>query len=232
MPDLVERLDAPRPAAAEQTITEPVAAWYVADILRGAPPPVNAAAGRIAFKTGTSYGYRDAWAIGFDRRTTIAVWLGRPDNGATPGLIGRVSAAPILFDAFARLGREIEPVLQPPHALVVRDTLSLPPPLRSLRPDEARSMEANAVAPLRIAYPPDGARIDLGLATRGSDPVSPLALKAQGGAPPLRWLVNGVPLGEADPRRQSAWTPDGAGFARVSVVDAAGRTDSVSVRLE
>ncbi len=232
VPDLVERLDAPLKPAAEQMIAEPVAAWYVADILRGAPPPANAAAGRIAFKTGTSYGYRDAWAIGFDRRTTIAVWLGRPDNGASPGLIGRVSAAPILFDAFARLGREIEIVKQPPNALVVRGPEGLPPPLRSLRAGQARTLEANALPPLKIAYPPDGARIDLGLTQRGSGEATPLALKAQGGAPPLTWLVNGKPVGEAQIRRQSSWTPDGAGFARVSVMDASGMTDSVSVRLE
>ena len=60
--------------------------------------------GRIAFKTGTSYGYRDAWAVGFDGRATIGVWVGRPDGAPVPGLVGRASAAPILFDAFARSG--------------------------------------------------------------------------------------------------------------------------------
>ncbi len=85
----------------------------MADTLRGAPPPDNALAGRIAFKTGTSYGYRDALAVGFDRRVTIAVWVGRPDGNAVPGLVGRVVAAPILFDAFARLGGEPDPVAMP-----------------------------------------------------------------------------------------------------------------------
>jgi membrane carboxypeptidase/penicillin-binding protein PbpC len=56
------------------------------------PPPLNAPPGRIAYKTGTSYGYRDAWAVGFDRKHTIGVWVGRPDNGAVPGLVGRVVA--------------------------------------------------------------------------------------------------------------------------------------------
>ena len=73
--------------------------------------------GRIAFKTGTSYGFRDALAIGFDRGTTIAVWVGRPDNGPTPGLIGRQAAAPILFDAFARLGRDVEIIRAPKGVL-------------------------------------------------------------------------------------------------------------------
>jgi penicillin-binding protein 1C len=48
----------------------------------------------------------------------------------------------------------------------------------------------------------------------------------------LTWIVNGTPLGSADIRRQSAWTPDGAGFARVSVIDAKGASDSVLIRLE
>ncbi len=107
-PPLIERLDGQPPVIGERRVTDPVAAYYVEDILRGAPPPANALKGRIAFKTGTSYGFRDALAIGFDRRTTIAVWVGRPDNGPTPGLIGREAAAPILFDAFERLGRSIE----------------------------------------------------------------------------------------------------------------------------
>ena len=105
-PPLIERLDGQPPVIGERRVTDPVAAYYIDDILRGAPPPANALKGRIAFKTGTSYGFRDALAIGFDRRTTIAVWVGRPDNGPTPGLIGREAAAPILFDAFERLGRE------------------------------------------------------------------------------------------------------------------------------
>jgi penicillin-binding protein 1C len=91
-------------------LVEPVAAWYVADTLLGAPPPLNAPPGRIAYKTGTSYGYRDAWAVGFDRKHTIGVWVGRPDNGAVPGLVGRVVAAPILFDAFARIGPRSAPL--------------------------------------------------------------------------------------------------------------------------
>ena len=70
----------------------------------GSPPPENGAAGRIAFKTGTSYGYRDAWSIGFDGKHTIGVWVGRPDGAPVPGLVGRTAAAPILFDAFARIG--------------------------------------------------------------------------------------------------------------------------------
>jgi penicillin-binding protein 1C len=57
-------------------------------------------------------------------------------------------------------------------------------------------------------------------------------LKALGGAPPFTWFVNGAPVGDAEIRRQSAWQPDGAGFARVTVTDAKGASDAVTVRLE
>ncbi|MHB2166409.1 penicillin-binding protein 1C [Alsobacter sp. R-9] len=212
-------------------ISEPVAAWYVYDVLRGAPPPANAPAGKLAFKTGTSYGYRDAWAVGFDRRYTVGVWVGRPDGAAVTGLVGRQVAAPLLFDAFARLGGEPEPI-PPPRDVLVATTAHLPPPLRQLRRDIPKTASLAAPA-LRIAFPPDGARVDLGLAAAAA---APLAMKALGGVPPLTWLVNGRPLAAADPvaaaRRQALWTPDGAGFARVSVVDALGATDSVTVRVE
>ena len=72
--------------------------------------------------------------------------------------------------------------------------------------------------------------IDLGLKDGERD--QPLALKALGGAPPFTWFVNGAPVGEAEIKRQSAWKPDGAGFAHVSVTDAKGTSDAVTVRLE
>ena len=65
-----------------------------------------------------------------------------------------------------------------------------------------------------------------------SAPDHALALKALGGAPPFTWFVNGAPVGAAEIRRQSAWKPDGAGFARVTVTDAKGASDAVTVRLE
>jgi penicillin-binding protein 1C len=211
-------------------VTDPVAAYYIADVLRGAAPPANSLSGRIAFKTGTSYGFRDALAVGFDRGTTIAVWVGRPDNGPTPGLIGRQAAAPILFDAFERLGRDVEIIKPPKGVLIATVSAALPPPLRHLRKDAPKIMAATETAALKIAFPPDGARIDLGLKAGARNSV--LALKALGGAPPFTWFVNGDPVSAADLRRQAAWKPDGAGFARVSVIDAKGASDAVVVRLE
>jgi len=231
MPDLIERLDGARQAPApERRISTTVASWYVSDILLGAPPPDSAPAGRIAFKTGTSYGHRDAFAIGFDRAHTVAVWFGRPDNGAVPGLVAREAAAPALFEAFARIGGKRETAPRPPEAIVARSR-NLPPPLRHLRKDAPKVISATRTGALQIAYPPDGARIALGFAPDGA-PKEPLALKVEGGVAPFRWIVNGNPVGDPQLRRQSRWSPDGPGFARVSVMDARGQGASVRVRLE
>jgi penicillin-binding protein 1C len=59
--------------------------------------------GKIAWKTGTSFGFRDAWAIGLNTEYVVAVWVGNADGEGRPGLTGITAAAPLLFDAFALL---------------------------------------------------------------------------------------------------------------------------------
>ena len=206
----------------------PDAAWYVGNILLGAPPPDNAPHGRIAFKTGTSYGYRDAWAIGFDGRMTVGVWVGRPDGASVPGLVGRASAAPILFEAFARSGSAPVALPRAPKGAIFAASNRLPPPLQRFGvsgPSEA------AEAP-RIMFPADGARLEI---AAGAQP-DPVALKISGGRGPLTVLVNGVPMGvpiiAAGGRGTLFFQPDGPGFVRLTVMDARGASDSVSVRLQ
>ena len=209
-------------------LMEPVAAWYVGSILLGTPPPENAPSGRIAFKTGTSYGYRDAWSVGFDGKRTIGVWVGRPDGAPVPGLVGRTAAAPILFDAFARSGKLPAPLPAAPPGVLFASNAKLPPPLQRFRPSGLASDAAEP--PLRILFPPNGARLELAASEHGG--IDPLALKMSGGAAPLTVLINGVPLGSAGPKRTVFFTPDGPGFVRLTVMDAKGAADSVMVRLQ
>ncbi|HZL38846.1 MAG TPA: penicillin-binding protein 1C [Pseudolabrys sp.] len=220
---LVEREVTAAPNA--RRLLDPVAAWYVGNILIGAPPPANAMPGRIAFKTGTSYGYRDAWAVGYDGRMTIGVWVGRADGAPVPGLVGRAAAAPILFDAFARSGNAPAPLAHAPKGVVFAATGKLPPPLQRFAPEGGVSAVAQ---PPRIMFPPDGARIEL----PKSGPAEPVALKIAGGAAPLTVMVNGVPLEAQGGRRTVFFAPDGPGFVRLTVMDARGASDSVSVRLQ
>jgi penicillin-binding protein 1C len=219
-------------AARSRRLMDPVAAWYVADVLRGTPPPENAPRGRIAFKTGTSYGYRDAWSVGFDGKRTIGVWVGRPDGGPVPGLVGRAAAAPILFDAFARSGKPAAPLPAPPHGAVFASNAKLSPPLQRFRPAGVLATVAGSSGepPPRIMFPPNGARLELNAGADGA--ADPVALKITGGASPLTVLVNGVPLDQAAPGRTLFFKPDGPGFARLTVMDARGQVDSVTVRLQ
>ena len=119
----------------------------------------------------------------------------------------------------------------PPGEALIATNATLPPPLRNLKKDVPKTAGALASIPLRIAFPPEDARIDLGL-TRGARDGEQLIMKATGGAPPFTWLVNGKPVAEQSPRRQASWTPDGAGFAQLSIVDAHGATASVKIRLD
>jgi penicillin-binding protein 1C len=216
-----------KPLVNAHRLISPLAAWYVTDILKDAPPPLNAKGGRFAYKTGTSYGYRDAWAIGYDGRYVVAVWTGRPDNASVPGLIGRQAAAPILFDAFERLSTKRAALRGPPAGAIRGTNADLPAPLKRWRePGDDPVAGKFLEPPVLISFPPDQseiARDDLG--------DDPLVLKADGGALPLTWLVDGKPITSDPHARETTWQPSGAGFSKLTVIDANGRTDRVSVRL-
>ena len=210
-------------------LLDPVAAWQVGHVLLGTPPPENAVRNRIAFKTGTSYGYRDAWSVGFDGRMTIGVWVGRPDGAPVIGLIGRVAAAPVLFDAFARTGKLPAPLPKAPRGTLIASNAKLPLPLRRFRPvgELIRTGDEHA---LHIQFPLNGSRID----SRSADGATFAALpvKVAGGVLPMTMMVNGTAVGEIDSRRQRMIAPPGPGFVRLTVMDATGSADTVTVRIQ
>jgi penicillin-binding protein 1C len=210
-------------------LMDQVAAWQVGNVLMGTPPPENAAHNRIAFKTGTSYGYRDAWSVGFDGRITIGVWVGRPDGAPVPGLIGRAAAAPILFDAFARTGKLPVPLPKPPKGALLASNAKLPLPLRRFRPVGELVHSGSEQAP-HIQFPLNGSRIDV--ASAGGAQASAMPVKVAGGVLPMTMLVNGVSVGEIDGRRQRLVDPPGPGFARLTVIDATGAADTVVIRIQ
>jgi penicillin-binding protein 1C len=210
-------------------LMDQVAAWQVGNVLIGTPPPENAAHNRIAFKTGTSYGYRDAWSVGFDGRLTIGVWVGRPDGAPVPGLVGRTAAAPILFDAFARTGKLPAPLPKAPKGTLVASNAKLPLPLRRFRP-LGELVRTGGEQALRIQFPLNGSRIDA--ANTADARFSAVPVKVAGGVLPMTMLVNGVAVGEIDGRRQRLVDPPGAGFVRLTVQDATGAADTVVVRIQ
>ncbi len=217
------------PPAPPRRLVDPVAAWYVADILAGTPPPANAARHRIAFKTGTSYGYRDAWAVGFDGSHVIGVWVGRPDGAAVPGLVARTAAAPMLFDAFARLSPRRTPLPRaPPSGALLASTATLPPTLARLGGDAAAATPGTGPSRLRFAYPPDGARVSLD--TGGAR--QSLAWRIEGATAPVSLLVDGRPVPIPAHRRAGSLSVPQRGFVRLTVVDPTGAADTVTVFVE
>jgi penicillin-binding protein 1C len=210
-------------------LMDQVAAWQVGNVLIGTAPPENGVHNRIAFKTGTSYGYRDAWSVGFDGRTTIGVWVGRPDGAPVPGLVGRTAAAPILFDAFARTGKLPAALPKPPKGALLASNAKLPLPLRRFRPLGELVRTGGEQAP-HIQFPLNGSRIDA--TGSGSAAFSAMPVKVAGGVLPMTMLVNGVSAGEIDSRRQRLVDPPGPGFVRLTVIDTTGAADTVVVRIQ
>jgi len=96
----------PEQPRVESRMMSPGAAWIVRDILEGGghpDRPLDQMGRRLAWKTGTSFGFRDAWAVGVTDSWTIGVWVGRPDGTPNPGFFGANVAAPLLADLVAAL---------------------------------------------------------------------------------------------------------------------------------
>lgn len=204
-----------------QRMLATTSAWFVGDILAGLAPPPGAPQNRLAYKTGTSYGYRDAWAIGYDGRHVIGVWMGRPDGTPVPGAFGAELAAPILFQAFARLKPVLAPQPPAPPATLLVANAQLPQPLRHFRSRSA-AFEASADTPA-VAFPPDGAEVEL-LPTG-------LMARVEGGIAPFTWLADGKPVALSLRDRSVMLGGLGKGFVTLSVIDAAGRSARAQLRL-
>ncbi len=111
--------------AEERLMMSPGAAYIIRQILQEHLRPdlpggqtVSDRSRQVAWKTGTSYGFRDAWSVGVTDRYTVGVWVGRPDGTPSPGQYGRATAAPLLFAVIDSLPRRYGP---PPR---IPDTVS------------------------------------------------------------------------------------------------------------
>ena len=85
---------------------QPGAVWQTFDALKEVNRPEEIdwksipSMQTIAWKTGTSYGFRDAWAVGVTPRYAVGVWVGNATGEGKPGLVGAQTAGPVLFDIF------------------------------------------------------------------------------------------------------------------------------------
>jgi len=200
------------PIATQRMIPD-LAAWYLGDILSGVPPPPNAPRIGLAYKTGTSYGHRDTWAFGFDGQHVVGIWMGRPDGAAVPGAFGAEVAAPILFEAFARLSHDLTPRSPPPPgALIGIGNTALPAPLQRFGP---RRPVGDHTGPA-IIFPPENAILSL-------QPDLPVIARVAEGQAPFTWLWNGAPVAIDQQDRDVVLDVTSPGFGELTVIDALGR---------
>ena len=169
----------------------------------------------VAFKTGTSYGFRDAWSLGVSNGYAIGVWVGRPDGAPRPGATGRDAALPVLFEAFDLLGAPNGQTHPPEH-----QDGPAPPALTHLEPSGGND--------LAILFPPNNTQVlvlDYGPNSRG------LSLSARGGRAPFTWYAEGERVITEATSGRAIWRPTAPGFYDVSVVDAEGQSAHVRVRI-
>ncbi|KUF10522.1 penicillin-binding protein 1C [Pseudoponticoccus marisrubri] len=205
------------PAGHPSRVLDRAASWQVGKILSDlAPPPAAGRPGRVAYKTGTSYGHRDAWTLGWDGQHVAGVWIGRPDGTPVPGAFGGDLAAPLLFEALGRARLRPAPLPPPPPETLIVSHPQLPEPLK-------RFGLRDATPALQLTFPPAGARLQ---ADGAGIPV-----KLRGGTPPYTLLADGAVLATGLRRPEFLAPLPGRGFTTLSVVDSAGQAGRVSIEL-
>lgn len=189
-----------------------------APALKGrAPSALTQGAPRVAFKTGTSYGFRDAWSAGHDGAYTIVAWVGRADGAPRPGQTGRRAAAPLLMDAFDIVaGKEPDtgrkqPTYTDDHATAI-----------------ARLSAPRRKTPPEITFPRNGVEL---YSLDDSGDGRGYSLAARGGAGDYRWYVDGAAIAPDQLGNRAIWRPQRPGFYDIVVVDAAGASAHAKVRV-
>jgi penicillin-binding protein 1C len=207
-------------AARGHRLVSAQSAQRVLEILLDAPPPVGrmparllAGAPQMAFKTGTSWGFRDAWAAGITGGHAIVVWVGRPDGAPRPGVTGRQAALPLLFELAETAAHQGAPAMLT-AGLATGGAIA---------PQHALARFGDAHDAPEILFPPDGAQLWSDTADRGFVP-------AARGSGPLRWYADGQ-LVTLDAAGAPWWRPEEEGFHELVVVDRDGRSARTRVRV-
>jgi len=196
----------------------PASAYYLGEILASAPRPALLPDWPLAYKTGTSHGYRDALAIGFDGAHVVGVWAGRADGNPVANLTGASVAAPLLFEVFAHLGDAPVPLPPAPPGTLIASHAELPVALQHFGTGVTQAADAP-----ELAFPPEGAALI-------PRPDGILA-RVERGVAPFSWFANGAPLLLGSFEREARLPIAEPGFVSLTVIDAHGRAARVAVEV-
>jgi len=194
----------------------------ILEILAGSPAPpgrmparLTLDAPRVAYKTGTSYGFRDAWAAGVGAGHVVIVWIGRADGAPRAGVTGRDAALPVLFDIFDMVVRNLPYETSGEAISGAEEEADTPAPMAVFEAGDT---------PPHILFPPDESEIWF------DDEHRVFSLSAQSRRS-VSWYVDGrlLPAGRTG---QVLWRPAGPGFYELQAVDSDGRTAVSRVRVK
>lgn len=203
------------PAASSFELLQPDTAKSIQSIMASTPRPKGIMPSYlghqipdVAYKTGTSYGFRDSWAAGITGDYVIVVWVGRPDGGPRPGITGRAAAAPLLFKIADELPQTVKPY-------VANDGSGL----------TDRLEPADATAPV-ILFPMQDTEIVISVFDSASEAID-ILVQVEGGDP--RVYVDTVPIEKT--RNGYRFVAPSPGFYKMKVVDNAGHQTQTHFRV-
>lgn len=192
---------------------------------------------KLPYKTGTSYGHRDAWAIGYTEQYTVGIWVGKADGTTSTSITGRKTAAPILFKVFDQLG-------MPKNAMRIvkanQGTLTsminreqLPKKLCEFKrkgSSNSRSIgnQEENTRVMKIQFPREGSILYL---EEDRLQFHPITLTLSPGFPPYFCFVNGKLLDIVSQSSKIKWTPATRGFVELTILDSRGQSDTVNLEL-
>jgi penicillin-binding protein 1C len=180
-------------------------------------PEFGCGTNRLAIKTGTSYGHRDTWAIGYNAEYTVGIWIGRPDGQPFGTFTGGSLAVPILRQIF--------------KSLPVRLQNITPADMRNIGSDRSPSHREIQVlhktAP-QLLFPVHNTIIEVFDARQPRS----VTLSAMGGKRPYTWLIDGIPFSINTWHQKTPWTPQKPGFYSVTLLDFHGQSRSAKIEVQ
>ena len=177
----------------------PAQTWVSHTLAQTTMPDLSCQNPGIAYKTGTSYGFRDAWSIGYDNNHVVGIWVGRADGTPCIGYHGRQIAAPLMMQIFNYLG--VTPITCRTSNETLNQHFNQQLRFQSLEKSEFKITMPKAKT--TVCAPENG---EVYLQTNGNDSTL--------------WYVNGIYLGESKAGEGAyCWKPSNAGFYQITAVN-------------